>query len=215
VEFTDSLVEAFAEVPKLANYLHLPVQSGSDRILAAMKRGYTALEYKQKLRKLRAVRPDISLSSDFIVGFPGETDRDFEQTMNLIAEIGFDQSFSFIYSRRPGTPAASLPDDVPHEVKQQRLAILQRRIDQQALAISERMVGTVQRVLVERPSKKDPRQLAGRTENMRWVNFDGPPSLLGSFADVIVTEALPNSLRGRLAVAPGEDAADAPRLATA
>jgi hypothetical protein len=184
VEFTDSLVEAFAEVPKLANYLHLPVQSGSDRVLAAMKRGYTALEYKQKLRRLRAVRPDISLSSDFIVGFPGETDRDFEQTMNLIAEVGFDQSFSFIYSRRPGTPAASLPDDVPHEVKQQRLAILQRRIDQHALAISGRMVGTVQRVLVERPSKKDPRQLAGRTENMRWVNFDGPDTLIGGFADV-------------------------------
>ncbi|MCU0977253.1 MAG: tRNA (N6-isopentenyl adenosine(37)-C2)-methylthiotransferase MiaB [Steroidobacteraceae bacterium] len=215
VEFTDSLVEAFAEVPKLANYLHLPVQSGSDRILTAMKRGYTALEYKQKLRKLRAVRPDISLSSDFIVGFPGETDRDFEQTMNLIAEVGFDQSFSFIYSRRPGTPAASLPDDVPHEVKQQRLAILQRRIDQQAFAISERMVGTVQRVLVERPSKKDPRQLAGRTENMRWVNFDGPVSLTGAFADVVITEALPNSLRGRLAVAPVEAVADAPRRATA
>ncbi len=215
VEFTDSLVEAFAEVPKLANYLHLPVQSGSDRVLAAMKRGYTALEYKQKLRKLRAVRPDISLSSDFIVGFPGETDRDFEQTMNLIAEVGFDQSFSFIYSRRPGTPAASLPDDVPHEVKQQRLAILQRRIDQQALAISERMVGTVQRLLVERPAKKDPRQLAGRTENMRWVNFDGPAGLIGAFADVVITEALPNSLRGRLAVAPAEAAADAPRRATA
>jgi tRNA-2-methylthio-N6-dimethylallyladenosine synthase len=215
VEFTDSLVEAFAEEPKLANYLHLPVQSGSDRVLAAMKRGYTALEYKQKLRKLRAVRPDISLSSDFIVGFPGETDRDFEQTMNLIAEVGFDQSFSFIYSRRPGTPAASLPDDVPHAVKQQRLAILQRRIDQQSLALSERMVGTLQRVLVERPSKKDPRQLAGRTENMRWVNFDGPAGLIGGFADVLITEALPNSLRGRLAVAPEEAAADAPRRATA
>jgi tRNA-2-methylthio-N6-dimethylallyladenosine synthase len=214
VEFTDSLVEAYAEVPKLANYLHLPVQSGSDRILAAMKRGYTALEYKQKLRKLKAVRPDISLSSDFIVGFPGETDRDFEQTMNLIAEVGFDQSFSFVYSRRPGTPAASLPDDVPHEVKQQRLAILQRRVDQQAFAISGRMVGTVQRVLVERPSKKDPRQLAGRTENMRWVNFDGPATLTGRFADVLVTEALPNSLRGRLVAAP-EEAADAPRRATA
>jgi tRNA-2-methylthio-N6-dimethylallyladenosine synthase len=215
VEFTDALVDAFADVPKLANYLHLPVQSGSDRILAAMKRGYTALEYKQKLRRLRAVRPGISLSSDFIVGFPGETDRDFEQTMNLIAEVGFDQSFSFIYSRRPGTPAASLPDDVPHEVKQRRLAILQRRIDEQALAISERMVGTVQRVLVERPSKKDPRQLAGRTENMRWVNFDGPASLIGRFADVLVTEALPNSLRGRIAAATGTAAADAPRRATA
>ncbi len=198
VEFKDSLIEAYRDVPKLANYLHLPVQAGSDRILMAMKRGYTALEYKQKIRKLRAVRPDISISSDFIVGFPGETERDFEATMNLIADIGFDQSFSFIYSRRPGTPAASLPDDVTQDEKQQRLAILQARINTQAHAISKRMVGTVQRVLVERPSKKDPRQLAGRTENMRWVNFDGPPTLLNDFADVLITEALPNSLRGRL-----------------
>jgi tRNA-2-methylthio-N6-dimethylallyladenosine synthase len=210
LEFTDALVEAYAEVPKLASYLHLPVQSGSDRILARMKRGYTALEYKQKVRRLRAVRPDISLSSDFIVGFPGETDRDFEQTMNLIAEVGFDQSFSFIYSRRPGTPAASLPDDVPQAIKQQRLALLQRRIDQQALGISRGMVGTVQRVLVEKPSKKDPSRLAGRTENMRWVNFDGPAGLLNGFADVRVTEALPNSLRGRL-VGPVE--VPAPRVA--
>jgi tRNA-2-methylthio-N6-dimethylallyladenosine synthase len=202
VEFTDALVEAYADVPKLASYLHLPVQSGSDRVLALMKRGYTALEYKQKIRRLRAARPGISLSSDFIVGFPGETDRDFEQTMNLIAEVGFDQSFSFIYSRRPGTPAAALPDDVPREVKSQRLAILQRRIDQQAMDISRAMVGTVQRVLVEKPSKKDPAQLAGRTENLRWVNFDAPASLLGTFADVLVTEALPNSLRGRLAASP-------------
>jgi tRNA-2-methylthio-N6-dimethylallyladenosine synthase len=198
VEFTDALVAAYAEVPQLANYLHLPVQSGSDRILAAMKRGYTALEYKQKIRRLKAVRPEISLSSDFIVGFPGETDRDFEQTLALVADVGFDQSFSFIYSRRPGTPAASLPDDVPHVVKQQRLELLQQRIDQQSLDISRRMVGSVQRVLVEKPSKKDARQLAGRTENMRWVNFDGPASLLNRFADVLVTEALPNSLRGRL-----------------
>jgi len=199
VEFSDALVEAYADVPKLVSYLHLPVQSGSDRILALMKRGYTALEYKQKIRRLRAARPGISLSSDFIVGFPGETDRDFAQTMDLIAEVGFDQSFSFIYSRRPGTPAAALPDDVPREVKSQRLAVLQQRIDRQAMDISRRMVGTVQRVLVERPSKKDPAQLAGRTENMRWVNFDGPPSLLGRFADVLINEALPNSLRGRLA----------------
>ena len=198
VEFTDALVEAYADVPKLASYLHLPVQSGSDRILAQMKRGYTSLEYKQKIRRLRAARPGISLSSDFIVGFPGETDRDFEQTMNLIAEVGFDQSFSFIYSRRPGTPAASLPDDVPREVKLERLGLLQRRVDQQALEISRRMVGGTQRVLVERPSKKDPAQLAGRTENMRWVNFDGPATLLGGFAEVLITEALPNSLRGRL-----------------
>ena len=199
VEFSDALVETYADVPKLVSYLHLPVQSGSDRILALMKRGYTALEYKQKIRRLRAARPGISLSSDFIVGFPGETDRDFAQTMDLIAEVGFDQSFSFIYSRRPGTPAAALPDDVPREVKSQRLAVLQQRIDRQAMDISRRMVGTVQRVLVERPSKKDPAQLAGRTENMRWVNFDGPPSLLGRFADVLINEALPNSLRGRLA----------------
>jgi tRNA-2-methylthio-N6-dimethylallyladenosine synthase len=198
VEFKDSLIEAYRDVPKLANYLHLPVQAGSDRILAAMKRGYTTLEYKQKIRKLRAVRPDISISSDFIVGFPGETQRDFEATMGLIADIGFDQSFSFIYSRRPGTPAASLPDDVTHEEKQQRLAQLQARINEQAMAISRSMVGTVQRVLVERPSKKDARQLAGRTENMRWVNFDGPETLIHRFADVVITEALPNSLRGRL-----------------
>jgi tRNA-2-methylthio-N6-dimethylallyladenosine synthase len=198
VEFKDSLIEAYRDVPQLANYLHLPVQAGSDRILAAMKRGYTSLEYKQKIRKLRAVRPDISISSDFIVGFPGETERDFEATMNLIADVGFDQSFSFIYSRRPGTPAASLPDDVSHEEKHQRLEILQARINQQAMEVSRRMVGTVQRVLVERPSKKDQRQLAGRTENMRWVNFDGPAALINQFADVVITEALPNSLRGRL-----------------
>jgi len=199
VEFRDSLIEAYRDVPKLASYLHLPVQSGSDRILALMKRGHTALEYKQKIRRLREARPGISLSSDFIVGFPGETDRDFEATMQLIEELGFDQSFSFIYSRRPGTPAASLPDDVPHEVKQARLERLQAHIDAHALSISRAMVGTVQRVLVERPAKKDPRQLAGRTENNRWVNFDGPPSLIGRFVDLVVTEAMPNSLRGRLA----------------
>jgi tRNA-2-methylthio-N6-dimethylallyladenosine synthase len=198
VEFTDALIEAYRDVPQLANHLHLPVQAGSDRILAAMKRGYTSLEYKQKIRKLRAVRPDISISSDFIIGFPGETAKDFEATMNLIADVGFDQSFSFIYSRRPGTPAASLPDDVTAEEKQQRLVLLQTRLNQQAMAISERMVGTVQRVLVERPSKKNANQLAGRTENMRWVNFDGPGTLINQFAEVLITEALPNSLRGRL-----------------
>jgi tRNA-2-methylthio-N6-dimethylallyladenosine synthase len=210
VEFKDSLIEAYRDVPQLANYLHLPVQAGSDRILAAMKRGYTALEYKQKIRKLRAVRPDISISSDFIVGFPGETERDFEATMNLIADVGFDQSFSFIYSRRPGTPAASLPDDVTHEQKQQRLEILQARINQQAIEISRKMVGTVQRVLVERPAKKDARQLAGRTENMRWVNFDGPHALINQFADVLITEAMPNSLRGRLVNADDTSFAAAP-----
>ncbi len=198
VEFTDSLVQAYAEVPKLASYLHLPVQHGSDRILAAMKRGHTAIEYKQKIRRLKEARPGISLSSDFIVGFPGETDRDFEQLMNLIADVGFDQSFSFIYSARPGTPAASLADDTPLEVKKERLAILQARINQQAMEISKAMVGTTQSVLVERVSKKSASQVSGRTENMRWVNFDADPSIIGTFVDVVITEALPNSLRGRL-----------------
>ena len=198
VEFTDSLIQAYAEVPQLANYLHLPVQHGSDRILARMKRGHMAIEYKQKIRKLRAVRPDISLSSDFIVGFPGETDADFEATMNLIADIGFDQSFSFIYSARPGTPAASFEDDTPMEVKKKRLSILQARINQQAMEISRSMIGSVQSVLVEKPSKKDPNQMCGRTENMRWVNFDADPSCIGHFVDIVITEALPNSLRGRM-----------------
>jgi tRNA-2-methylthio-N6-dimethylallyladenosine synthase len=198
LEFNDSLIEAYASVPKLNNLLHLPVQSGSDRVLAAMKRGHTALEYKQKLRKLRAVRPDISITTDLIVGFPGETDEDFICTMNLIAEAGFDQSFSFIYSRRPGTPAASFPDEVPPEVKQRRLDLVQQRLNAQARAISERMVGSRQRVLVERPAKRDRNELAGRTDNNRWVNFDGPSTLLNRFADVIITEARPNSLRGRL-----------------
>ena len=197
VEFTDSLVQAYAEVPKLANFLHLPVQHGSDRVLALMKRGHTALEYKHKIRRLREVRPDISLSSDFIVGFPGETDRDFEATMNLIADVGFDQSFSFIYSARPGTPAANLADDTPMAVKKERLQLLQARINQQAQAISDAMVGTTQRVLVEKISKKSASQVSGRTENNRWVNFDGDPSLIGRFVDVDITEALPNSLRGR------------------
>jgi tRNA-2-methylthio-N6-dimethylallyladenosine synthase len=201
VEFRDSLVEAYRDVPQLANYLHLPVQSGSDRVLALMKRGHTVLEYKQKIRKLREVRPDISLSTDLIVGFPGETERDFQSTLDLVREIGFDQSFSFLYSQRPGTPAASLPDDVTHEEKQARLERLQAQLTEQAQAISRRMVGTVQRVLVERPAKRDVRQLAGRTENNRWVNFDGPPSLLNRFVDVVITEAMPNSLRGRLASA--------------
>jgi len=198
VEFTDSLIEAYALVPKLASFLHLPVQSGSDRVLSLMKRGHTALEYKQKIRRLREARPNLSISSDFIVGFPGETEKDFQATMDMIDEIGFDQSFSFIYSARPGTPAASLPDDVSHQEKQQRLSLLQQRISQNAMEISQRMVGSVQRVLVEKHSKKDPRQLAGRTENNRWVNFDGPESLINQFVDVHITEGLPNSLRGRL-----------------
>ena len=202
LDFNDSLIEAYANVPKLNNFLHLPVQSGSDRILAAMKRGHTVLEYKQKLRKLRTVRPDICISTDIIVGFPGESDPDFAATMNLVEEAGFDQSYSFIYSRRPGTPAAALPDEVPHEVKQRRLEMLQRRLNAQARAISERMVGTRQRVLIERPAKRNPRQLAGRTDNNRWVNFEGPARdpmrLINLFADVIITEAMPNSLRGHL-----------------
>jgi len=201
VEFTDSLIQAYAEVSALANYLHLPVQNGSDRILTRMKRGHTAIEYKQKIRKLRVARPDISISSDFIVGFPGETDQDFEATMNLIAEIGFDQSFSFIYSPRPGTPAASFTDESTMEVKKERLRLLQARINQQAMEISRSMVGTVQTVLVEKPSKKSSRQVAGRTENMRWVNFDADVSCIGQFMDVLITEALPHSLRGRIAVA--------------
>ena len=199
VEFTDSLVQAYAEVPKLASYLHLPVQHGSDRVLAAMKRGHTILEYKQKIRKLREARPDISLSSDFIIGFPGETDKDFEQLMNLVAEVGFDQSFSFIFSARPGTPAALLSDETPLEVKKERLQILQTRINQQAMEISRSMVGSMQRVLVEKLSKKSEHQVSGRTENNRWVNFDADSSVIGEFVDVVITEALPNSLRGRLA----------------
>jgi tRNA-2-methylthio-N6-dimethylallyladenosine synthase len=198
LEMSDSLIQVYAEVPELVGHLHLPVQSGADRILALMKRKHTALEYKATIRKLREVRPDISISSDFIVGFPGESDVDFEATMDLIAEVGFDHSFSFIYSPRPGTPAASLPDDVPLEVKKQRLALLQQRINQQAQAISRRMVGTTQRVLVSGPSRKDPGQLSGRTENNRVVNFKGESLLIGDFVDVVITEALPNSLRGEI-----------------
>ena len=197
VEFTDSLIQAYAEVPKLASYLHLPVQHGSDRVLAAMKRGHTILEYKQKIRRLREARPGISLSSDFIIGFPGETDKDFEHLMNLIADVGFDQSFSFVFSARPGTPASTLSDDTPLSVKKKRLQLLQARINQQAMEISRAMVGTTQSVLVEKLSKKSDQQVSGRTENNRWVNFDADPSVIGEFVDVVITEALPNSLRGR------------------
>ena len=203
LEFSDSLVEAYRDVPELANYLHLPVQSGSDRVLSAMKRGYTALEFKQKVRKLRAVRPDISISSDFIVGFPGESEADFEKTMKLIEDVGFDQSFSFIYSRRPGTPAADLEDSVSSEEKHARLSRLQATISDNARRISESMVGSTQRVLVEGPSKKNPNELTGKTENMRSVNFPAPPRLVGQFVDVVITEAMSNSLRGRVATAPG------------
>ena len=198
VEFSQSLIEAFGEVPKLADYLHLPVQSGSDRVLSMMKRGHTVLEYRQKIRRLREQRLGISLSSDFIVGFPGESEQDFEATMKLISDIGFDQSFSFIYSARPGTPAAGLPDDTPMEIKKQRLARLQTQINSQAAEISHSMLGSVQRVLVEKTSKKDVTQLAGRTGNNRVVNFDGHPRLIGEFVDLVITEALSHSLRGRL-----------------
>ncbi len=198
LEFSDALIEAYRDVPKLANYLHLPVQSGSDRVLAAMKRGYTALEFKQKIRKLRAVRPDISISSDFIVGFPGESDADFEKTMKLIEDVGFDQSYSFIYSRRPGTPAADLQDDVSDELKHARLSRLQTHINAHSFEISKSMVGSVQRILVTGVSRKDANELTGKTENMRQVNFAGHPRLIGGFVDVVITDALTNSLRGRV-----------------
>jgi len=202
VEFSDSLIDVYAQVPELVNHLHLPVQSGSDRILAAMKRGHMALEYKSKIRRLRQHRPDISLSSDFIIGFPGETEKDFDDTMKLISDIGFDASFSFIYSARPGTPAADLHDDTPEDLKKQRLAILQQRINQQAQDISRKMVDSQQRILVTGFSKKDPGELQGRTENNRVVNFKAnqdrtDSALIGRFVDVVITEALPNSLRGK------------------
>ena len=199
-EMTQRVVEAYAKLPKLVSHLHLPVQAGSDRVLAAMKRGYTVLEYKSLVRKLRAARPDISLSSDFIVGFPGETEADFEATMKLIDDLGFDSSFSFIYSSRPGTPAADMADDTPQDVKLARLSRLQKRIDEQASAISAGMVGSVQRVLVEGPSRKDPNELAGRTDNNRIVNFAGNPRLIGTFVDVTIVSALPHSLRGAIVV---------------
>jgi tRNA-2-methylthio-N6-dimethylallyladenosine synthase len=199
VEFSESLIEVYGEVPELVNYLHLPVQSGSDRILALMKRGHTILEYKAKVRKLRALRPDLVMSTDLIVGFPGETAQDFEATMNLVAEIGFDHSFSFIYSRRPGTPAADLQDPISEEEKKARLALLQARLRQQGMNRSQSLIGSLQRILVEGPSKKDPGQLAGRTECNRVVNFrSDDPGLVGTFVDVLIAEALPNSLRGEL-----------------
>lgn len=196
--FSDNLINAYGEVPKLANHLHLPVQSGSDRILSLMKRGYTALEFKSKIRKLRRIRPDIRISTDIIVGFPGETDTDFQATMDLVHEIGFDTSFSFIYSPRPGTPAANLSDETPLEVKKQRLKILQNRVLLQASRYSQALVGSKQRILVVSQSKKNPLQLAGRTECNRMVNFSGAQELIGQFVDVAISEALPNSLRGNL-----------------
>ncbi|MGM0783648.1 MAG: tRNA (N6-isopentenyl adenosine(37)-C2)-methylthiotransferase MiaB [Pseudomonadota bacterium] len=201
VEFSDSLIEAYGEIPELVSHLHLPVQAGSDRILTAMKRGHTVEEYVDKLERIRELRPDISFSSDFIIGFPGETEDDFEATMDLIHRIGFDHSFSFVYSARPGTPAANLDDETPESVKKQRLAILQERINQHAMQISRRMVGTTQRILVTGFAPKDPGQLSGRTENNRVVNFRAanPTELIGYFVDVEISEALPNSLRGELA----------------
>ncbi|VAW74194.1 tRNA-i(6)A37 methylthiotransferase [hydrothermal vent metagenome] len=199
-QMSDSLINVYAEVPELVSHLHLPVQSGSDRILAAMKRNHTALEYKSRIRRLRELRPDISMSSDFIIGFPGETDKDFEATMQLIEAIGYDQCFSFIYSRRPGTLAAEMPDDVPMEIKKQRLARLQTRINEMSAAISETMVGNEQRILVEGPSRKDLAEMAGRTENNRVVNFVGGPELVGQFVRVKITQAMPNSLRGEFIV---------------
>jgi len=196
VEFTDDIIDAYAQIPELVDHLHLPVQSGADRILNLMKRGHTAIEYKSKIRKLKKIRPNLSMSSDFIIGFPGETNTDFEATMDLIQAMDFDLSFSFIYSARPGTPAADLPDDVTEETKKQRLSLLQQRITQQALRIARNMVDTEQRILVEGPSKKNPMELSGRTENNRVVNFEGYPKMIGQFVDVKITDVFANSLRG-------------------
>jgi tRNA-2-methylthio-N6-dimethylallyladenosine synthase len=198
LEFTDDIIEAFAEIPQLVNHLHLPVQSGSNRILAEMKRGHAREDYLEIMRKIKAVRPGISLSSDFIVGFPGETEQDFEDTMALIEEVGYDSSYSFIFSARPGTPAANFADDVSMDIKEQRLQRLKGRLNEMFMAISESMIGSVQSVLVEGVSKKNPLHLTGRTENNRVVNFAAHPRLIGQFVDVLITEALPNSLRGRL-----------------
>jgi tRNA-2-methylthio-N6-dimethylallyladenosine synthase len=198
VEFTDDIIDAYANIPELVDHLHLPVQSGADRILNLMKRGHTAIEYKSKIRRLKKIRPNLSMSSDFIIGFPGETNTDFEATMDLIQAVGFDLSFSFIYSARPGTPAADLPDDVTEETKKQRLSLLQQRITQQALRIARNMVDTEQRVLVEGPSKKNPMELSGRTENNRVVNFEGSPKMIGNFVDVKITDVFANSLRGHV-----------------
>ena len=201
LEFSDALIAAYRDVPQLANYLHLPVQSGSDRILAAMKRGYTAIEFKQKIRKLRAVRPDIAISTDLIIGFPGESTQDFEATMKLIDDVDFDQSFSFVYSARPGTPASNLPDETPASEKHTRLEQVQAKLNANARAIAESMLGSVQTVLVEKPSTRDPNELMGRTENMRYVNFAGDARMIGQFVDVQITQVMANSLRGRVVMA--------------
>ena len=198
IEFTDDIIDVYRDTPELVSFLHLPVQSGSDRVLTMMKRGHTALEYKSIIRKLKAVRPNIQISSDFIVGFPGETNEDFEQTMNLIAQVNFDMSFSFIYSARPGTPAADYPDDVTEDEKKQRLYLLQQRINNQAAQFSRAMLGTEQRVLVEGPSKKDIMELTGRMETNRIVNFQGSPEMIGKFVDIKITDVFTNSLRGEV-----------------
>ena len=197
-KFTDNLIDVYSDVPQLVNHLHLPVQSGSDRILEAMKRRYKASDYLKIVEKLRKVRPGLSMSSDFIIGFPGETDKDFEDTLNLIEAVGYDLSYSFIYSPRPGTPASDLADDVPMEVKKERLAKLQARITKMASGIGKSMLGTTQSVLVDGVARKGNNQISGRTENNRVVNFDGPQQLIGQFAEVVITESLPNSLRGRI-----------------
>jgi tRNA-2-methylthio-N6-dimethylallyladenosine synthase len=197
-EFTQRLIDAYARVPKLVNHLHLPVQHGSDKILMAMKRGYTALQYKSTVRKLRAIRPDLAMSSDFIVGFPGESDEDFDKLMRLVDDVGYDTSFSFIFSPRPGTPAANLHDDTPHAVKQARLATLQSRLDEQVRAISASRAGTVQRILVEGPSRKNSQELMGRTECNRVVNFEGHPRLIGQMVEVQITQAMQRALRGQV-----------------
>ncbi len=203
-EFNQRLIDAYGQLPRLVDHVHLPVQSGSDRVLAAMKRGYTAIEYRSIIRRLRAVRPGICIASDFIVGFPGETNADFEDTMKLVEDVGFDASFSFMYSPRPGTPAASLPDQVPLAIKQERLARLQARLNELGRAVSEAMVGSVQPVLVEGVSKKNNSELTGRTSNNRVVNFAGPPRLIGNLIDVRITQALPHSLRGEVVIKPSK-----------
>jgi tRNA-2-methylthio-N6-dimethylallyladenosine synthase len=207
LEFTQRLIDAYTRIPKLVSQVHLPVQSGSDRVLAAMKRNYTAMEYRSIIRRLRAARPDISISSDFIVGFPGETEEDFAQTMKLVEDVRFDGSFSFIYSPRPGTPAANLPDETPHAVKLERLQRLQKRLQELSESYSQSMVGTRQRVLVEGVSRKDANELAGRSENNRVVNFAGPSRLVGHYVDLEITHAYPHSLRGRVVTIPEEETA--------
>ncbi|WP_178863573.1 tRNA (N6-isopentenyl adenosine(37)-C2)-methylthiotransferase MiaB [Thiomicrorhabdus cannonii] len=211
-EMSQSLIDCYAEIPELVSHLHLPIQSGSDRVLALMKRGHMAMEYKSTIRKIRALRPNLSLSGDFIIGFPGETCDDFKETLKLVEELNYDRSFSFIYSPRPGTPAASLPDEEPMEKKKRRLYALQEQLNKQTNAISEAMIGTVQSVLVERLSRHSFNEVAGRTENNRVVNFEGSPELIGQFVDVEITEALPNSLRGRVVATPEADKHVAPQF---